>query len=65
MSIRVKSLQLGFYGTRLRPEGDEFDIKDESELGTWMEVQDVDEPGPKKGGKGKTPKPDPELEPVA
>jgi len=53
---------LGFYGTRLRPEGDEFDIKAESELGTWMEVQEVEEPKPKKGSKAK---PDPELDPVA
>lgn len=38
MAIKVKAKETGFYGTKLRYEGDEFEVAHEHELGRWMEV---------------------------
>lgn len=38
MAIKVRAKETGFYGTKLRYEGDEFDVSFEHELGRWMEV---------------------------
>lgn len=37
MTIKVKALRRGWYGT-LREPGAEFDIADEKHLGNWMQV---------------------------
>lgn len=35
--IEVKALAKGYYGNRLREEGDKFVIEKESDMGSWME----------------------------
>lgn len=52
MAIRVRAKRVGLYGRIIRPEGTVFTIKDESELGKWMERLD-------KGGKAKEGKAEP------
>lgn len=52
MSIRVVAKRLGFHGGLLRPENTEFDVKDESELGTWMDRKDSPAPEADKKEKG-------------
>ena len=52
MSIRVVAKRLGFYGGLLRPENAEFDVNDESELGTWMARKDSFAPDADKKEKG-------------
>ena len=47
MKVRVKQGKTGFYGGKLRYEGEELEILDESHLGLWMdrvEAPKVDEP---------------------
>ena len=51
MSISVKASQLGFYGTKLRYEGDEFAVASEKELGSWMDRLDAPEPRASKSKK--------------
>ena len=51
MSITVKATQLGFYGTKLRYEGEVFEVASEKELGSWMERKDAAEPKAAKGKK--------------
>lgn len=37
MAIKVKALELGFYGGKLRREGTVFEVEVEEHLGKWME----------------------------
>ena len=49
--MKVKALKLGFYGKR-RYEGDEFEIENESEMGSWMEaVEEEKKEAPKRRGR--------------
>jgi len=34
--MKVKAIKIGFYG-KIRKAGEEFEIKDKKELGSWME----------------------------
>lgn len=36
MGIKVKTLHLGYYGDQLRQPGQEFEIKNKGEMGSWM-----------------------------
>lgn len=43
--MRVKAIQVGYYEHSLRQVDSEFVIKDESELGSWMEqIEEVEAP---------------------
>ena len=44
--MKVKATRTGFYGERLRFEGDVFTIDGKNQLGSWME-QIRKKPGPK------------------
>jgi len=37
MTIKVKALRQGFFGSSLRRPGDIFEIESEKQLGSWME----------------------------
>ncbi len=56
--MKVKAIESGFYG-KYRNTGEDFFIKDESELGSWMEVIEEAKPvakTPKKAKKAKSEK---------
>jgi hypothetical protein len=45
MKVRVKQGFTGFYGGKLRYEGEEFEVLDQQSVGKWMEVlEKADEP---------------------
>lgn len=44
--MKVRATKTGFYGDKLRFEGDEFTIDSKTKLGSWME-QIKKKPGPK------------------
>lgn len=48
--MKVKATAKGFYG-KFRHIGDEFEIRNEKELGSWMKV--LEQPKPKKTAKPK------------
>lgn len=51
--MRVYANRLGYYGGVLREPGEEFDIQDEKELGSWMSRVDQDVQRAKPGRKPK------------
>ena len=46
---RLSQGSFGFYGEKRRHDGEEFEIKDKSELGSWMEVVEAAPPTKKRG----------------
>ena len=42
--MRVIATEKGFYGEKIRPEGEEFNIKRKTELGKWMKEVVKEEP---------------------
>lgn len=54
MSIKVRATTRGYYGGRVYEAGEEFEIADRKQVGSWMDVA-VEEKGPakapSKGGK--------------
>lgn len=49
--MKVRANAVGFYDNVLRKVGEEFEIKDESEMGKWMDVLE-----PPKKRRGRPPK---------
>jgi hypothetical protein len=42
--IPVRALRLGYYGNARKRAGDEFTVKSEQDVGTWMERLDTKAP---------------------
>lgn len=54
MTITVKALRQGFFGSAMRRPGDIFEIEAESQMGSWMEKIDGPVPEKKKSDKATT-----------
>ncbi len=44
MGMKVRAKRMGYYGVARIREGEVFEIKDEQELGSWMEKVESDHP---------------------
>lgn len=52
IKVKVKAGMKGYIGSRVRNEGDVFEIESEKQLGSWMEVLDAPKKAaPKKAAK--------------
>jgi hypothetical protein len=61
MGIRVRATKKGLYGRVIRQEGDEFTIRDESQLGRWMERLDGKGPAKRQSTEKDAPKRPPQV----